>query len=116
MRWIRRLAIAAGLALGVVLLLPALAPLPAAFVDMAPDGTVRPTVLPIALGAFDPFVRLCARTSLKAAALVAGGSLILGVGLARLTTTWRFWGRAPLSALVLALMVAPPWTGALGLR
>src|SRR5262249_1015902 len=116
MRWIRRLAVAAGLAIGVLLLLPALAPLPAAFIDVAPDGTIRPTMLPIGVGAFDPFVRVCARTSLKAAALVAGGSLILGLALARLTTAWRFWGRAPLSAAVLALMVAPPWTGALGLR
>lgn len=113
---IRRPARAAGLALGLVLLAPALGLIPAALVDRGPEGTVRPTVFPLGLAVFDPFVRACARNSLAGSAVVTAGSLVLGVGLARVLVGWRFWGRRPLAALVLAPLVVSPLFGALGLR
>ncbi|HEX8203628.1 MAG TPA: Fe3+ ABC transporter permease [Isosphaeraceae bacterium] len=105
---------------GVVLVglvfVPALALVPAAVLDRGPDGSVRGTVFHVALAASDPFVWACVRNSAAAAAAVAAGSLVGGVGLARIATRWRFWGRGPLAALAWAPMAVTPLFGAIGLK
>jgi iron(III) transport system permease protein len=116
MRVVRGLARWAGTGLWVAVLAPALALLPAALLDRGPEGTVRPSVFPLALAALDPFVWDCVRNSATAALVVALGSLVLGTVLARVTVRWRFWGRPVLAGLMLAPLVVPPLFGAIGLR
>lgn len=113
---LRRAGRVAGFALWLILLAPVLALVPAAFVDQGPGGQIRPTVFPFALAVLDPFVRLASLNSLLAAVTVTFGSLVLGVGLARVVTGWRFWGRGPLAALALAPVVVSPLFTAFGLR
>jgi ABC-type Fe3+ transport system permease subunit len=113
---IRRAARVAGLVLWFILLAPALVLVPAAFVDRGPAGMVRPTLFPFALATLDPFVRTASLNSLLGASVVALGSLTLGVGLARVLTGWRFWGRGLLATLALAPVVVSPLVVALGLR
>lgn len=113
---IRRAARVAGLSLWFILLFPILALVPAAFVDQGPGGAVRPTLFPFALATLDPFVRTASLNSLLGASVVAVGSLVLGVGLARVLTGWRFWGRGLLAPLALASVVVSPLFVALGLR
>ncbi|SIO20141.1 iron(III) transport system permease protein [Singulisphaera sp. GP187] len=113
---LRRTGRVAGLALWLILLTPVVALVPAAFVDQGPGGVVRPTVFPFALAVLDPFVRLASLNSVLGAFVITLGSLVLGVGLARLLTGWRFWGRGPLAALVLAPVIVSPLFTALGLR
>jgi iron(III) transport system permease protein len=116
MRVVRGLARWAGTGLWVAVLAPALALLPAAVLDRGPEGTVRPSVFPLALAALDPFVWECVRNSGTAALVVALGSLVLGTVLARIIVRCRFWGRAVLAGLLLAPLVVPPLFGAIGLR
>jgi iron(III) transport system permease protein len=113
---VRGLARWAGTGLWVAVLAPALALLPAALLDRGPEGTVRPSVFPLALAALDPFVWDCVRNSATAALVVALGSLVLGTLVARMTVRWRFWGRPVLAGLMLAPLVVPPFFGAIGLR
>ncbi|AGA30866.1 ABC transporter permease [Singulisphaera acidiphila] len=113
---LRRAGRVAGLVLWLILLIPVLALVPAAFVDQGPGSAVRPTVFPFALALLDPFVRLASLNSLVGAFIVTLGSLVLGVGLARVMTGWRFWGRGLLAALTLAPAVIAPLFTALGLR
>ena len=54
--------------------------------------------------------------SVAVALCVTLGSLVLGIGLARIVVRWRFWGRPVLAALTLAPLVVPPLFGAIGLR
>lgn len=93
-----------------------LALVPTAVLDRGPGGAIRPTLFPAALAAFDPFLWNCARNSLVNATIVTIGSLVLGVGLARVIARWRFWGRTPLAAACFAPAVLPPACAALGLR
>ncbi|MEA2633050.1 MAG: hypothetical protein QOE66_3269 [Chloroflexota bacterium] len=116
MRVVRWLGRWAGTGLWVAVLAPALALLPAAVLDRGPGGAVRPTLLPLALAALDPFLWDCARNSVVVAVVVASGSLVLGTGLARAGVRWRFWGRPVLGALLLAPLAVPPLFGAIGLR
>ncbi|WP_406693643.1 Fe3+ ABC transporter permease [Singulisphaera sp. Ch08] len=113
---LRRAGRVAGLVLWLILLAPVLALVPAAFVDQGPGNVVRPTVFPFALAVLDPFVRLASLNSVLGAFVVTLGSLVLGVGLARVITGWRFWGRGPLAALALAPVIVCPLFTALGLR
>ncbi len=113
LRWLGRWA---GTGLWVAVLAPALALGPAAVLDRGAGGTVRPTLFPLALAALDPFLWECARNSLAVALCVTLGSLVLGIGLARVVVRWRFWGRPVLAVLTLASLVVPPLFGALGLR
>src|SRR5438874_422264 len=101
MGWLRGLGRVAGFGLLAVLLLPALAPWISAAIDRGPDGSPRVSPFPIALAAFDPFLRECVRDSSIVALLVAAGSLAAGVVLGELAATRRFWGRGPLVALAL---------------
>jgi ABC-type Fe3+ transport system permease subunit len=105
-----------GVVLVGLVLVPALALVPAAILDRGPDGAVRGTVFHVALAASDPFVWDCVRNSLAAAVVVALGSSVVGVGLARIATRWRFWGRRPLEALARAPVAVFPLFGAIGLR
>lgn len=116
MVFLRRPARAAGLVVGLVLFAPAPALVVAAFVDGTPAGGLRLTLFPAALALLDPFLAECTRNSVVGAAVVTAASLALGVGLAWIATGWRFWGRAPLVALVTAPAVLSPLFGALGLR
>src|SRR5438132_5579859 len=104
-RALRTLGVAVGWAFA---LAPALALLPAAVLDEGPGGAVRATVFPWALAALDPYVWDCARNSLLMAVLVTFAARVAGVGLARVATRWRFWGRWPLLALACAGLVVPP--------
>ncbi len=106
----------AGVGLGGILLAWLVALGPAAVLDRGPGGAVRPSLLPAALVVLDPFVWACAGNSVVVAAIVAAGSLILGLALARVVVGWRFWGRMPLASLAIAPLVVPPLFGALGLR
>lgn len=112
----RRLARAMALIVGLVLLAPAVALVPAAVLDRGPGGEARLTLFPAALGVFDPFVWACVRNSLAAAAVVTAGSLAAGVALGQVVARWRFWGRAPLAALVVAPLGVSPLVSALGVR
>lgn len=105
-----------GKGLGMLVLLPTLALLPAALIDRGPDGSVRRTLVYAGLAASDPFVWTSARNSLAVAGAVALGSMALGIALAEATTRRRFWGRGPLAALAYAPLAVPPLFGALGLR
>ena len=116
MGWLRGLGRLAGIGLWIVVLAPALALAPAAFLDRGPGGSARPTVFPLALVTLDPVVWDCVWNSLAVAAVVASGSLVAGVGLARALVRWRFRGRMPLAALALATLVIPPLFEAMGLR
>jgi len=113
LRWLGRWA---GTGLWVAVLAPALALVPAAVLDRGAGGAVRPTLFPLALAALDPFLWDCARNSVAVALCVTLGSLVLGIGLARVVVRWRFWGRPVLAALTLAPLVVPPLLGAIGLR
>jgi iron(III) transport system permease protein len=108
MNWLRGLGRIAGfgslLALALLMLVPGLS----ALLDRGPDGSVRLSAFPVALAIFDPFVRECARNSTVVAVLVAGGSLILGVGLGHAARSRRSWGRAPLVLLAKLPMAAGP--------
>lgn len=116
MRVVRWLGRWAGTGLWVAVLAPALALLPAAFLDRGPGGNVRLTLLPMALAALDPLLWECARNSVVAASLIAAGSMVLGTALARVGVRRRFWGRPALTALTLAPLVVPPLFLAIGVR
>ncbi len=105
-----------GTLVGLLVLAPAVALVPAAVLDRGPRGNVRSTLFPAALALLDPFVWTCTRNSLIIAGFVALGSLLLGVGTAGLAVRCRFWGRGALTAALLAPMVVPPMLGAWGLR
>lgn len=113
---LRRAGRVAGLVLWLILLAPALSLVPAAFVDQGPGSVVRPTLFPFALAVLDPFVRTASLNSVLGASAVTLGSLVLGIGLARIITGWRFWGRGPLATLALAPVVVSPLLTGLGLR
>jgi iron(III) transport system permease protein len=83
--------------------------------DRGPGGAVGVTAFHGALAVLDPYVWSCARNSLAVAAGVAAGSLVLGVGLARVVVRRRFWGRSALGAMGLAPLAVPPLFGAMGL-
>ncbi len=102
--------------LGAIVLLPALALVPAALVERGPAGEPRSTILFLGLTAWDPFLRGAMANSVALAAGVALGSTVLGVALASATTRRQFWGRAPLAALATAPLAVPPLFAALGLR
>jgi ABC-type Fe3+ transport system permease subunit len=108
MGWLGGLGRIAGLGLLAALLLPILAPWASAVLDLGPDGPARLSGFPLALAAFDPFVLEAARNSTILAGLVAGGSLVLGVGLGHLAGPGRFRGRASLRALAILPMAAGP--------
>src|SRR3954463_3453574 len=116
MRLVRWLGRWAGTGLWVAVLAPALALLPAAVLDRGPGGAARPTLLPLALAALDPFLWACAWNSAVVALVVALGSLWLGAGPAPRGVRRRFWGRPALIALALAPLAVPPLFGAIGLR
>jgi iron(III) transport system permease protein len=86
----------------------------AAVIDRGPAREVGATPFHLALGILDPFARACAFNSLLVAAAVSAGSLVVGAGLSGLIVRWRFWGRAPLAALVMASLAVPPLVGAIG--
>ena len=98
-----------------VVLAPVLALLPAALLDIGPDGTVRASVFPLVLTAYDSLMRTSMINSLAVSAGVAAGSVAVGVSLGRILCRWRFWGRPFFAAVVSALAVVPPGFLALGL-
>lgn len=102
--------------LWLVALMPASGLIAAAVLDRGPTGVVRVSAFPMALAVWDPFVWDCLWNSVAVAGVVAMGSLVVGVSLARIVARWRFWGRTPLAALTLAPLVVPPVFGAIGLR
>ena len=105
-----------GLGMALVLLAPLLALGPAALLDRGPDGTLRPTLFPIALVALDPFVWDCVRRSLAVAVVVAAGSLVLGMLLAGIVGRVRLrWHPAP-AVLVFGGLAVAPFVEALGWR
>jgi ABC-type Fe3+ transport system permease subunit len=105
-------------AIGVVALLglPVLLLVPAAVLDVGPSGAPRVSLFPMALAVWDPFVWVCVRNSVINAAIVAAGSLVLGLALARAVGPWRFWGRPPLAALAWLSLAAPPVLASVGLK
>jgi len=104
-----------GLALLLVLLLPAAALLPAAVLDRGPDGEMRAGPFPLALALSDPYLWDCARNSLAASIAIAALALVIGVALARLLVRGRPRGAGGLRALILAPLAVPPAFGAVGL-
>ncbi|HEV3163521.1 MAG TPA: ABC transporter permease subunit [Isosphaeraceae bacterium] len=116
MRVVRGLGWLAGAAIGVAVLAPVGALLPAAIIDRGSAGSVRGSLLYVALAVFDPFVWTCLGNSLMVALAVAVGSWWIGVGLARMIGRWRFWARRPLATLVWVPLAVPPLVAALGVR
>jgi ABC-type Fe3+ transport system permease subunit len=112
----RRMARLGAIGFVAMLGLPVLLLVPAAVLDRAPIGTSRASLFPMALAVWDPFVWICVRNSVLNAAIVAGGSLVLGLALARTVGPWRFWGRPPLAALAWLSLAAPPVLAAVGLK
>ncbi len=113
---IRGLGRGATTGLWLVALIPAMGLIAAAVLDRGPTGDVRASAFPMALAVWDPFVWDCLWNSVAVASIVAMGSLVVGIGLARIVARWRFWGRTPLAALTFAPLVVPPVFGAIGLR
>ncbi len=103
--------------LGLVLLAPVLALLPAAVLDIgpAPESRTRFSVFPLALAALDPLVWTSLWNSLAVAVIVAVGSLVIGVAIGGVAASFSFWGRPLLSALITAPAVVAPALLALGL-
>ncbi len=112
LRWLGR---ALGGALLVALMLLALAPAAASVLDRGPRGEVRASPLPLALVLFDPATWQAARNSSAVAAVVALGSMVLGVGLGLLASGRRSWGRGGLVALGIAPLALGPIVVAPGL-
>src|SRR5262245_20523359 len=92
MNFLRGLGRWSGVCVALGMLAPDLALVAAAVVDRGPAGGPRVAVFPFALAAWDPFLWQCVRNSAAGAAVVAAGSLVLGVGLAGLVVRRRFWG------------------------
>src|SRR4051812_5067300 len=86
----------------VVALVPVLALGPGGVVGRGAGGEVRGTWFHLGLTLSDPYVWESVRNSVAAAGVVAAGSLVLGVALARGTGRRRFWGRGLVAALGLA--------------
>lgn len=109
-----------GWVLATLTALLALAPLAAlgvaTLVDLGPGGSLRGSVLYIALEVFDPYVWACLWNSLTVAIVVTFGSWLLGVALARMIDRWRFWGRGALWMLSCVPLSVLPLLGAIGLR
>jgi ABC-type Fe3+ transport system permease subunit len=105
-------------AIGVVAMLglPVLLLVPAAVLDRGPSGAPRASLFPMALAVWDPFVWVCVRNSLINAVIVAGGSLVLGVVLARTVGPWRFWGRPLFATLAWFSLATPPILATVGLK
>jgi len=103
--------------LGLMLLAPVLALLPAAVLDIgpAPESRTRFSVFPLALAALDPLIWTSLWNSVAVAAIVAVGSLVIGVALGGVVSRYRFWGRPVLSASITAPAVVAPALFALGL-
>ncbi len=87
-----------------------------AVLDRGPDGAWRGSAFAAALVLFDPLTWDCLRHSAVVAGIVAVGSFVLGVPMARVMVRWRFWGRNVLGSIVCAPLVFPPLLGAFGLR
>lgn len=96
--------------------LPVLGLASASVLDRGPDGVARVTVFNIALAALDPQVWDAFRNSLLNASAVTLAARWIGVGLARVVTRRRFWGRPVLAALAASGLAAPPAVLAIGLR
>jgi len=116
MRRLRRVLRSAGLIPWFILLTPALALVPSAFLDQGPDQSARFTLFPFALTVLDPFLRIASMHSIAGASVVTVGAIAIGVTVASVISSWRFWGRRPLTALILAPVVVPPFFVAFGLR
>ena len=103
--------------LGLILLAPVLALLPAAVLDIGPrpESRTRFSVFPLALAALDPLIWTSLWNSVAAAVIVAVGSLVIGVALGGVVARFRFWGRPVLSASITAPAVVAPALFALGL-
>jgi ABC-type Fe3+ transport system permease subunit len=87
-----------------------------AVLDTDPESKPRASLFPPALAILDPALRDCLRRSGIVATVVAVGSVLLGVPLARAIARRRFWLRRPLAALACAPLAVPPLVTALGLR
>lgn len=114
-RWLRSLVM---LVLGLLLVSPVVALPLAVLVDRGPVGEARiaPHLFPLVLWLFDDFAWTCSRNSLIFAATVSLLSLAVGGVSGWVVGRRRFWGRAPLRALLVALIVMPPAFLALGLE
>ena len=86
-----------------------------AVLDRGPDGLWRGSAFSAALVLFDPLTWDCLRHSAVVAGIVAVGSFVLGVPMARVLVRWQFWGRNVLGSIVCAPLVFPPLLGAFGL-
>jgi iron(III) transport system permease protein len=103
------------LVLGFLILAPALALVAAAVLDVGPAATVRFSIFPLALAVYDPLVTTSLWHSVVVAAVVAVGSLVVGVSLGRIIAREPFWWRPLAAGLVVAPAVVPPAFMALGL-
>jgi ABC-type Fe3+ transport system permease subunit len=103
--------------LGLILLAPVLALLPAAVLDIGPgpESRTRFSVFPLALAALDPLIWTSLWNSVAAAVIVAVGSLLIGGPLGGVVARFRSWGRPVLSASITAPAVVAPGLFALGL-
>ena len=104
-------------ALGLILLAPVLALLPAAVLDIGPEpeSRARFSVFPLALAALDPLIWTSLWNSVAAAVIVAVGSLVIGVALGGVAARFRFWGRPVFSTMCTAPAVVAPAFLAFGL-
>jgi ABC-type Fe3+ transport system permease subunit len=103
--------------LGLVLMAPVLALLPAAVLDIGPEpeSRTRFSMFPLALAALDPLIWTSLWNSVAVAVFVALGSLVIGVAIGGVVASFRFWGRPLLSLLVTAPAVVAPALFALGI-
>lgn len=87
-----------------------------AVVDMGPGSKARASLFPAALALFGPATWDAVAHSGAIALVVALGSRLLGVPLARAAVRRWFWGRAPLASLAFSVAAVPPLVTALGMR
>jgi iron(III) transport system permease protein len=105
----------AALAGRLLLLAPLAALVPAALLDLGPEGGVRFSIFPLVLTLHDPTVATSLGQSLALAAAVAGSSALIGGVLAGAVTRRAFWGRPLLRWVLAAAGVLPPAFLALGI-
>jgi iron(III) transport system permease protein len=104
-------------ALGLVLVAPVIALVPAVLFDRGPSGLPRvsPHLFPVAMWVFDDFAWTCARNSLIFASVISLSALVVGVGVRCLLDRLPSWGRAAAGGAILALVVVSPAFLALGI-
>ncbi|MFO0892267.1 MAG: hypothetical protein U0790_24410 [Isosphaeraceae bacterium] len=105
----------AGLAAGLLLLAPLLSLVPAATLDVGPEGRVRFSLFPLVLAIYDPLIATSLAQSVAVATAISIASVLIGALLGGMLARRRLWGRSIFRWLLASLAVMPPAFLALGI-